>query len=90
MPLSRADLLAVQRTVLANERTFLAYFRTGAALLTSGVAIQSIDFFASMRGFAQLLLWCAPLVLLVGVSRFFVVRRQIRAIAQPTSSESLP
>jgi putative membrane protein len=82
MPLPRADLLAIERTVLANERTFLAYFRTAAALLTSGVAILQLEFFAPMRDFSLALLLGAPVVLAIGVWRFFVVRRKLTGFAQ--------
>ena len=82
MPLPRADLLAIERTVLANERTFLAYFRTSAALLTSGLAILQLEFFAPMRNFSVALLLGSPVILGIGVWRFFVMRRKLAGFAQ--------
>jgi len=85
MPLPRADLLAIERTVLANERTFLAYFRTSAVFLTSGLAILNIEFFVRMRDFALVLLFGSPIVLALGLWRYLVVRRKVLRLAKESA-----
>jgi putative membrane protein len=85
VPLPRADLLAIERTVLANERTFLAYFRTAAVLLTSALAILNIEIFVKMRDFALVLLAGSPIVLALGLWRYVVVRRKVSSLAKDSA-----
>lgn len=82
------DLLAMERTKLANERTFLAYFRTFIAFLSAGFAILKIDFLKeiSLLGWGFLII--APILLVVGFARYFVVRKRLNKYYQtPVSSE---
>jgi putative membrane protein len=76
--LSRTDLLAIERTKLANERTFLAYFRTFIVFLSSGIAILKLEMLEEIRflGFALLIL--SPMLLTVGVLRFFYVKKHLK------------
>ena len=76
--LSRTDVLAIERTRLANERTFLAYFRTFIVFVSSGFAILRISALREIEMVGYMLLIISPVLLIVGIARFFYVRRQIR------------
>ena len=76
--LSLTDVLAVERTRLANERTFLAYFRTFIVFLSSGIAILKLQALQDLKIVGYYLLIVAPVMLSIGVFRFFYVRRQIK------------
>jgi putative membrane protein len=75
--LSKTDLLAIERTRLANERTFLAYFRTFIVLLSSAVAILKLDVLQEIRELGYALLIISPILLLIGIGRFFYMRKRI-------------
>lgn len=72
------DWLAIDRTKLANERTLLAYFRTFIVLLSSGIAILKLQMFANLRTLGYFLMIIAPVILLVGLGRFFYYKKHIR------------
>lgn len=72
------DQLAMERTRLANERTFLAYFRTFIVFLSSGFAIVRLSILEEIREIGYLLLIIAPLMLLIGILRFFYMKRRLR------------
>jgi putative membrane protein len=77
-PLSLSDQLALQRTRLANERTLLTYVRTTLALVGFGLAL--IQFHPERGGrLGYTALASAGAVLLVGLLRFRVHRRQLAA-----------
>lgn len=78
LDLPRTDVLAIERTRLANERTFLAYFRTFIVFVSSGFAILRISALREIELVGYMLLIISPILLLIGVIRFFYVRRQIR------------
>lgn len=81
--LNRTDALAIERTRLANERTFLAYFRTFIVFLSSGFAILKMEVLQEIRDVGYFLTILAPLLLVVGVVRFFYVKRQVRKYYYP-------
>ena len=81
--LSRTDSLAIERTRLANERTFLAYFRTFIVFLSSGFAILKMEVLQEIRDIGYFLTILAPILLFVGVVRFFYVKRQVRKYYYP-------
>lgn len=72
-----ADELALLRTKLANERTSLAYFRTFVVFLSSGFAILKLEMLQEIKIVGYFLLIIAPLVLLIGLGRFFYVKRKL-------------
>ncbi|WP_247236461.1 YidH family protein [Telluribacter sp. SYSU D00476] len=76
--LSITDQLAVERTHLANERTFLSYFRTSLALLAGGVTILRLDVLSRIEPWGYVFLVIAPIVLSIGLWRFFAVKKRIR------------
>ena len=76
--LSLSDRLALQRTRLANERTLLTYVRTTLALVGFGLAL--IQFHPERGGrLGYTALASAAVVLVVGLLRFRVHRRQLTA-----------
>jgi putative membrane protein len=76
--LSLSDRLALQRTRLANERTLLTYVRTTLALVGFGLAL--IQFRPERGGrLGYTALASAGVVLVVGLLRFRVHRRQLAA-----------
>jgi putative membrane protein len=77
MELKTTDHLAIERTKLANERTFLAYFRTFVVIFSSGVATLKLEIFTEIKFLAYFLLVIAPILLFIGVGRFFYVKRRI-------------
>jgi putative membrane protein len=78
LKLSRTDVLAIERTRLANERTFLAYFRTFIVFLSSGFAILKVSALKEIEAVGYFLLGIAPVLLIIGLVRFFYVKRQVR------------
>ena len=72
------DKLAIDRTRLANERTFLAYFRTFIVLFGSGAAILKLEVLSEIRNLGYFFIIASPLLLLIGIIRFFYVRKHIR------------
>ena len=76
--LSKTDALALERTRLANERTFLAYFRTSIVFLSSGFAMIKLDVLNEMIEMGYFLLAISPLIAIMGVLRFFYVKRKLK------------
>ncbi|MGV6829997.1 MAG: DUF202 domain-containing protein [bacterium] len=77
LTLSLTDKLAIDRTKLANERTFLAYFRTFIVFLSSGFAIIKLDVLVEIRWIGYMLTIIGPILFLIGLLRFFYVKRNI-------------
>ena len=78
LELTLRDVVALERTKLANERTFLAYFRTFIVFLSSGFAILKLEFLQEIKVLGYVFILIAPFLLIIGISRFFYVRRHIR------------
>ena len=76
--LGLTDVLAIERTRLANERTFLAYFRTFIVFLSSGLAILKLESLHELKVIGYYLVSVAPILFLIGLVRFFYVRKQIK------------
>ena len=76
--LNKTDSLAIERTRLANERTFLAYFRTSIVFLSSGFAIVKIAALREIIDIGYFLMIIAPILLFIGIFRFFYVKKQLR------------
>lgn len=74
------DFLAVDRTDLANERTFLAYMRTFIGLLVSGVGLIKFVDDKLLINVGYCLAALSPIILLLGLYRFFRIRRKIKNI----------
>ena len=77
-PISRTDVLALERTKLANERTFLAYFRTFIVFLSSGFVILKIDAFRNLATLGYFFIATSFILLGIGAARFFYVKRKLK------------
>lgn len=82
LELSLTDKLAIDRTRLANERTFLAYFRTFIVFLSSGFAIIKLGILTDIKSIGYFLVIVAPILLLIGLIRFFYVKKSIKKYYQ--------
>lgn len=73
-----SDRLALGRTELANERTLLSYVRTALALAATGAALPKL---VASHPVLEVIQWTLVglglATAVIGLRRFFVVRRQI-------------
>lgn len=76
------DFLALQRTKLANERTFLSYNKFSLYLITAGIALIRIENLRPFRMLGYVALGASGVVFLVGLVRFFFLRRQLKKFYQ--------
>jgi len=78
--LTLRDHLAIDRTTLANERTLLGYVRTALALMVVGAS--ALKFFESpvLMGLGWGFLASGVATFLVGLRRFWQMKRQIDAL----------
>lgn len=72
------DKLAIDRTTLANERTLLSYFRSFVVILSSGAAILKVELLEEIETLGLFLVIIAPVLLLIGIIRYFYVRKVIK------------
>lgn len=76
--LTTRDWLALERTKLANERTFLAYFRTFIVILGTGITLMKLELFQELKSVGVVFTAISPILLLIGLIRWFSVRYKIR------------
>lgn len=81
------DYLALDRTVLANERTLLAYVRTFLGFLATGAGIVKLFTEPLAQAAGYTLMAVSPVVLVIGVSRFVRMRRQLRFSPQTDANQ---
>lgn len=86
---NKSDLLALARSKLANERTFLAYFRTAVVFFSSGFAILKLGVLKDIVSIAYLLSILAPLMLVIGIFRYYYTRRQLRKVFDNKQVENI-
>jgi putative membrane protein len=82
------DYLAAERTHLANERTLLSYLR--AAILLLVTAITMLKFFENDSALVIIAIVLLPLSLLIallGIGRFFQVRKKLAVFNRQSQSE---
>lgn len=70
------EQLSVEMTNLSNERTFLAYRKTFMVLLSSAIVILKI--LSDLKLMAYALLVVTPFILIIGIVRFFQVKKVIK------------
>ena len=75
--ITRSDKLSLERTKLANERTFLAYFRSFVVILSSGLAIIKIEVLNNVIMLGYFLIGTAIILIIIGVVRFFYVKKRV-------------
>jgi putative membrane protein len=86
--MSISESLARERTHLANERTFLAYTRTSIVVFSSGFAIVKLSVLQELKEFGVACLIAAPVFALIGVYRFFRVRKKINRFSKKETTKN--
>lgn len=79
------DHLALVRTRLANESTLLSYIRSSLYLLVGGVALLQVQGHGDLRWAGNLSLVLSSLFLLIGLYRYYTLRRQLHRFYEPRS-----
>ncbi len=83
------EKLTIEMTYLSNERSILAYLRTFMVFLSSGVAIIEIETLENYNIIAYILLSLAPIILIVGIIRFFTVKKAVKKIVDEYHKQAL-
>ncbi len=83
------DLLTVEMTYLSNERSMLAYMRTFMVFLSSGFAILKIEYLNNLIVIGYVFIILSLLILVLGLIRFFSVKRNVKEILKNISKERL-
>lgn len=84
------DYLALARTRLANERTLFSYVRTSLYLLTAGIGILEIKSIEHLKIIAYLSLIFSVFLFIIGLLKFYQLKRQLRSyIPENTSSKKV-
>ncbi len=81
------DHLALERTRLANERTFMAYIRSSLYLIIGGLALLELTHYGNLAWVGITALSLAAIFALVGLTRFFQLKKQLRSYYAPLESE---
>lgn len=81
------DYLSLERTKLANERTMLAYLRTSLYLLIGGIALLGFKDFKDLHFLGYTALGLSFILLLVGIFRYFQLKRHLRKIYVPFDND---
>lgn len=76
------EKLALQRTVLANQSTFLAFLRTSMYFLIAGLSIDSVLNVPSGNTYQIVLFSISALLLIAGVTNYFINRKKIKESEQ--------
>lgn len=82
------DHLALERTRLANERTFMAYIRSSLYLIIGGLALLELTHYGNLEWVGLVALSLALIFALIGLTRFFQLKRQLSSYYAPLESES--
>lgn len=85
--LALRDTLAAERTALANERTLLSYIRTALGLLAGSVTLIHFVDIGWLRVLGWVLLPTGPMLLGIGLWRFWRVRTILVGRPRKTSKE---
>lgn len=82
------DHLAMERTKLANERTLLSYIRTSLYLILGGIAFLGMKDLAEIRNFGYFSLVLSIIVLVIGITRFYQLKKHLSIMYQPVKKET--
>lgn len=77
------DHLAMERTKLANERTLLSYVRTSLYFVLGGIAFLGMKDLADIRFLGYFSLATSIVLLVIGITRFFQLRKHLKVIYEP-------
>lgn len=81
------DHLALERTRLANERTFMAYIRSALYLVIGGLALVQLEGHGDLAWVGFTALGLSVVFALVGLVRFYTLRRQLDSYYLPLEGE---
>jgi putative membrane protein len=81
------DHLAMERTKLAKERTLLSYVRTSLYLVLGGIAFLGMENFKEIKYIGYFALVLSAIILLIGIVRFFQLKRHMKKIYEPFYAE---
>jgi len=77
------DHLAIERTRLSNERTLLSYIRTSLYLMLGGIAFLGMQGLEEIKVMGYFSLSLSIIILVIGISRFFQLKKQIKKMYDP-------
>ena len=83
------DHLALERTRLANERTFMAYIRSALYLIIGGLALLQLEGHGDLAWVGIVSLVLALAFVIIGVVRFYKLKRQLASYYAPLESDPL-
>lgn len=81
------DYLAIERTRLANERTLMSYIRSSLYLLLGGIAFFQLKEFPNFRYLAILSLVFCVIFFVIGVYRFTLLKKSLKALYYNTQEK---
>jgi len=81
------DYLAIERTRLANERTLLSYVRSSLYLLLGGIAFFQLKEFPNFKYLAITALIFCVIFFVIGVYRFYLLKRSLRKLYYDTEMQ---
>lgn len=74
------DVLAIDRTILANERTLLSYLRTSLTFGLAGLTLVNL-FQTSLSYISAIIFFTVSILcLIIGIRRFFLVKKDLKSI----------
>lgn len=82
------DHLSIERTKLANERTLLSYIRTTLYLILGGIAFLGMKDLQEIKGLGYFSLSLSVIVLIVGIVRFYQLKRHIHRLYRSSQESS--
>lgn len=83
----RTDM-AFERTELSNSQTLLSYLRTAIAVFAAGIGMFEFLRDPTIVHIGVIMMAVSPVILVVGVVHFFVVRKRIFQWKEETNKKS--
>lgn len=82
------DHLSMERTKLANERTLLSYIRTSLYLILGGIAFIGMKDLAEIKNLGYFSLVLSVIVLIIGIVRFYQLKKHLKIMYEPMKIET--
>ena len=82
------DHLSMERTKLANERTLLSYIRTSLYLILGGIAFIGMKDLAEIKNLGYFSLVLSVIVLVIGIVRFYQLKKHLKIMYEPMKVET--
>ncbi len=83
----RTDM-AFERTELSNSQTLLSYLRTAIAVFAAGIGMFEFLSDPTIVQIGIIMMAVSPVILIVGVVHFFIVRKRINQWKEETDKKS--